>query len=70
MPEGLIIVAVLGYFVPVFIAYGRGHHNAGAITALNLLLGWTLIGWIAAFIWSLTAVRGAPDDQHKPREIP
>jgi Superinfection immunity protein len=28
--------------------------SAGAIFALNLLLGWTLVGWLLAFIWSLT----------------
>ncbi len=71
MSEGLMGVAVLGfflYFVPAVIAFGRGHHNAGAIFALNLLLGWTVLGWIAAFIWSLTAVRGAAEDQHEPRK--
>jgi hypothetical protein len=28
-----------------------------AIFALNLLLGWTLLGWFAALVWSLTAVQ-------------
>ena len=71
MSEGLMGVAVLGfflYFVPAVIAFGRGHHNAGAIFALNLLLGWTVLGWIAAFIWSLTAIRGAPDARREPKK--
>jgi hypothetical protein len=50
---GLIILAVL-YFLPGITAYARGHMSAAAIVALNLLLGWTLIGWVAAMVWSLT----------------
>lgn len=43
------------YFLPGLIAYLRSHDNAVAIMALNLLLGWTLIGWVAALVWSLLA---------------
>jgi hypothetical protein len=46
----------LCYFAPTLIAMLRGHHNSAAIFALNALLGWTVIGWLGAFIWSLTAV--------------
>ena len=28
--------------------------NASAITVLNLLLGWTILGWIAAMVWAHT----------------
>jgi len=37
------------------VAYGRRHKNADAIFTLDLLLGWTLIGWVAALVWALTA---------------
>lgn len=45
------------YFLPTLIAAGRAHHNGVAILLLNLLLGWTLLGWVAALIWSATAVQ-------------
>lgn len=45
------------YSLPTIIAFARGHHNALAIAVLNLFLGWTVIGWFAALIWSATAVR-------------
>ena len=45
-------------FAPTIIALARHHHNSLAIFALNLLLGWTGIGWIAALIWSLTSTPG------------
>ena len=51
--------AMLAYLVPAVIATARHHHNAGAIFALNLLLGWTLLGWVGALVWACTAVQYA-----------
>lgn len=55
-----VLLAVLAagfvaYFLPAGIAVLRNHQNALAISVLNLLLGWSLIGWIAALVWSFTA---------------
>jgi ABC-type transport system involved in cytochrome c biogenesis permease component len=51
----VFLVVLLGiYLLPTWIAFGQKHHNRGAILALNLLLGWTLLGWIGALVWSLT----------------
>ena len=55
--EGLIVLGVLFvYFVPSIVATNRGHHNTEAIIALNLLLGWTFLGWVISLVWALTAV--------------
>jgi hypothetical protein len=51
-------------FIPSGIAVWRGHRSAPAIIALNLLLGWTGLGWIAAFIWSLSWP--GPDETARP----
>jgi hypothetical protein len=51
----LSIFLLLLYFWPAIIAKGRRHNNTTAIFATNLLLGWTLLGWVASFIWALTA---------------
>lgn len=53
----IIILALVVYFIPGAVANVRKHHNYNAILLLNLLLGWTLIGWLAALIWSVTAVK-------------
>jgi hypothetical protein len=53
----VILGLLIGYLLPSMIASARNHHNASAIWALNLLLGWTFLGWVAALVWSLTAVR-------------
>jgi Superinfection immunity protein len=45
------------YFIPALNAWSRNHHNSGAILVLNLLLGWTVLGWVAALVWSATAVK-------------
>lgn len=68
----LLIFGVVGgimYFVPTIIAISRGHHNALAIGILNLLLGWTFLGWIAALVWSVTATYARPQlhQQHYPQ---
>lgn len=49
------ILGLLMMFLPTLIALVRGHHNTFAIFLTNLLLGWTLIGWVIALIWSTTA---------------
>ena len=41
------------YFLPTII--GRNKADAGAIFLVNLLLGWTVVGWIAALIWACAA---------------
>lgn len=51
----ILVISALTYFLPTVIALARGHHNGFAIFLTNLLLGWTLIGWVIALIWSVTA---------------
>jgi hypothetical protein len=48
-----ILIAIIAcYFLPAFIAAQRGHPERPAITWLNILLGWTGAGWVAALLWS------------------
>jgi len=54
--EIITLAVMVGlYFLPGLIAYFRNHENAVAIMMLNLFLGWTLIGWVAALVWSVLA---------------
>lgn len=50
-----VVLGVLLYFLPVILAKNGGHKHTTAIGALNLLLGWTILGWIGALIWALTS---------------
>ena len=49
----LVIVAFL-YFLPALISDWRGHDSKLAIFVVNLLFGWTFIGWFAALIFAFT----------------
>jgi hypothetical protein len=52
--EIMWVVLIFGlYFLPFLIAALRQHKNVLAIFLLNLALGWTFLGWIAALIWSV-----------------
>ncbi len=51
MVIGVAFVAIL-YLVPSLDAIYRKHPKAGWIILLNLLAGWTLLGWGAAFAWA------------------
>ena len=42
------------YLIPSIIAMKREHSNLPAIVTLNLLFGWTFLGWGIALIWSFT----------------
>ena len=48
----MLLFAAAVYFLPSFV--GRHKRNAQAIAVLNLLLGWTIIGWIIALVWACT----------------
>jgi len=61
----LLFFAVL-YFIPTWVAKYHRHHNATAIFAVNLFLGWTFLGWVVALAWALTrpAVAGQSGTSH------
>ena len=49
----VLTVLTLGYLLPWAIAASRGHRDVGGIALVDLLLGWSLVGWIVALVWSL-----------------
>ena len=49
----VVAVITIGYFLPWAIAATRQRSNTLAIGVLNLLVGWTFIGWIAALVMAV-----------------
>jgi hypothetical protein len=49
----LVPVFLVAYFIPFFVATGRKHRFGAAIGLINLFLGWTVLGWVAAMIWAV-----------------
>ena len=47
------LLSLFLYFLPAYLA--RNKPDFTSILLLNLLAGWTFIGWIIALIWALTA---------------
>ena len=41
------------YFLPAIVAFARNKRDSVSILVLNLLLGWTAIGWVIALVWAL-----------------
>src|SRR5215472_11585462 len=61
METALLILVVLAiatstafYFLPAIIAGARRARHFGGIFLLNLLFGWTVIGWFGTLIWACT----------------
>lgn len=47
-----LIIGLFIYFLPTIVGWNK--RNSGAILTLNLLLGWTFIGWVVALVWAMT----------------
>jgi hypothetical protein len=47
------LVSLFFYFLPAFLA--RNKPNFTSILILNILAGWTFIGWIIALVWALSS---------------
>jgi len=48
------IFSLFFYFVPTIVAMSKRKANTGAIFVLNLLAGWSGIGWLVALVWAFT----------------
>ncbi|GAA0450143.1 superinfection immunity protein [Alkalibacillus silvisoli] len=44
---------VLLYFTPTLMALKHNHEHRSWIVLLNLLIGWTILGWLIILIWSI-----------------
>ncbi len=52
-----VLVALLsgGYMLPWAVAALRGKSNHWTIFWVNLLLGWTVVGWVVALVMSFSS---------------
>ena len=66
----LLFIGAVIYFLPAINARSRKHPNANSILLLDLFLGWTLIGWVAALVWSASAVNKAAPVQSSKAGAP
>ena len=61
-----LLVATVIYMLPALLAWSMGCPRRVAITLVNLLLGWTIIGWIVALVWAVMSGNGGSFDEDPP----
>lgn len=47
------VIGLVTYLIPTIVAFVRHVPNIGSVAVVNVLLGWTLIGWIVALALAL-----------------
>ena len=52
----LIFAGFFAYWAPTAVAWIRRVPNAGSVTVVNGLLGWTVIGWIVALAMACRSI--------------
>jgi Superinfection immunity protein len=75
----IVLVAFAAYLLPLIIALAR-RVPAGGVAAMNILLGWTVIGWFVALLMACRYARpaslppcyrcGAPASMHPAGRCP
>lgn len=69
VPKGAVIIVALAllYLLPSMLAFSGGKRRRWKILGLNVALGWTIIGWIAAMlmVWAYEAPE-FPDEASRP----
>lgn len=66
----VIHIAAVAYFVPAVIAVLRKHPRQSTIVLVNLLLGWTVVGWgwaLAVAIFGMRPREPMRRPTHPPR---
>jgi hypothetical protein len=66
----VIVIALMllaFYFLPAILAWSKS--DFWAIFALNLFLGWTLLGWVVALAWALKGRTEASTGDNKLKRI-
>jgi hypothetical protein len=66
----VFFVSLAVYFLPALVASTRLHPNSKPIMLLNVFLGWTLIGWVGALVWSASKIDGQAAKNEEPASEP
>lgn len=66
----IVVLGPLLYFLPTIEAYLRQHRSLTSIGLVNLFLGWTLLGWVAAIAWACAGASREADRSAKAPPAP
>jgi hypothetical protein len=63
---GTLVALLMLYFAPWLVAWSRGARSVNGVAVLNLFLGWTLLGWVAALVWAVSDRRTSEAEATAP----
>jgi hypothetical protein len=66
----LAAIATALYLLPVLLGWGRRVPDIGSVAVINILLGWTLVGWAVALALALRSVNADGPAVQRPPHIP
>jgi hypothetical protein len=66
----LTVIAVALYLLPVLVGWARRVPDIGSVAVINILLGWTLVGWVVALALALRSVNANGPAAQSPPRIP
>jgi len=49
-----VVVGLAAYLIPTVIAIMRKKQNIAVIVVINILLGWSFVGWVVALVMALS----------------
>lgn len=49
----MIVVLQFIYYIPAIIAMSKKRPDTLKIFIINLIVGWTFLGWVIVFVWVL-----------------
>lgn len=55
------------YFLPTYEAWAKKRKNITSIALVNVLLGWTFIGWVVALVWTYAGAKKTLVSEEAPR---
>jgi hypothetical protein len=61
----ILNIAIAMYLLPTLIALIRHVHNLGTIVVINIFLGWSFYGWVAALALACQHVDKPPRPHHR-----
>lgn len=57
----IVLACIALYFLPAIIGSKRRINASGALFLVNLLFGWTVLGWFLCLIWAASGATRAQD---------
>ena len=56
----ILVIGLIFYFVPTAVAAARHCRNTRMVFLINLLTGWTTVGWVVALVLAFGPTRDEP----------